>query len=1734
MKKHLFLFLIAGLLFSACTTGLGEEIDLEAPLLTIETPKNLSNSHKKVIISGTCSDNVGVTSVSIEDKERGVFYGDASIDGNKWIMNLELPEGEVTLQATAHDKSGNYSIKSSKAVTLLVDETAPEGLSWYVDRGNYVQVSFEEKEILEQVNTNDATKKNIPQNEKFTIHGRMYDAMSLNTVTLILTDEDNKKIIKEVKAESIPENTSIYTPSFTFTHEELVNENPRLDSGKHYLKVSYYSCDDAGNNSTKILGYIMWYPESDIPGIWQKETKFKDGKYNLQINHGSAIPLHFYDDDKIEEYGYCFINEDDPKFATVDETLESIKAFITAPANTDPEKNKTAENPNPATGKYGVYKKPENSISEDPTAVDSIFTDSVGSYALICYIKDVGGNENVMYINTVVIDASNPLLIIESPVENTVPEIKEGTKFEITGYTYDTSGCKNVKIAFIPDSVASTADAKLTRAKELFADSSKVNAGKGEIVKEKEFTSDKSGLKEDNWVKEKFEFEFDVLDDFKNSNQTTKSKDFILIVEDTDGNEVVKQLRVNGDSQLPEITVKNPTANMEVCDYGHKDLIFTFKGEKESKLPVDETTYRIERKIDDNNYFVWSTKPITNQTPINGNLIKTEKDGKTYWEQPINDGTEESPEWKISVLERDPLNTGYYKLVIPKGIVKNWAEKGVKKQDGTELIKADTQPVFTLYISDVLGNTKSQQIAVVLSPLPVLDNISTINANGIYKAGDVITLQTKFSDTVTVTGTPKLKLKYKESDDSYVTADYKTGTGTDTLTFEWTVPEGADSKKLLCDGFETEVKDGKEILKDGAKIETGTSGTGSATLTVREGFNLQDSASLEIDGIAPTLKTVFVTTTPIISVAADSKIYVKKDMDIIVTLEFTEPIFVSGSPELKIGNNKFNFQSIDGTKVKFSHRVTASSKEESLVYKYNSTTKSFTDAHKKLITDEAGNIISLSDKTQDLKLTIDTTAPANAPSINIVAGIYNKPQTLILSGIESKAKAEYSTDSGVTWNTYTEEEVKIGAGEHAILTRQTDLAGNVTQALTPVNVIINNTFPEVQSILISGADGDYIVGDVLKFKVFLSETVKPFGEKAISLTFKNKAETLKVEGETKTGITIYAKPEETDVNTIEFEYTVKKNDYVNGVQVTGLNFGTVKDKYENQKDEKTQAKIEELTQLEDCNRSEIKLDGVVPFISTYTPAINTVGKYIEADDVVKGYKKGDFIITLTFSENVSKEAGNITLQRTSGWAIPAVFTTEEFSEVYDQLTDISLKEKLMLTEAGNGSGSERLDAWTGIAVGPYKKITHGLKVEGGKYVPDTATKYVLDFDLDLETGSKEFDPHSNSPVTISVAEIREALEATGYHQHVTDVNSTNVKITDNVVTIRYPATYKNNVLVKDGIENGLEWELLIDSGAFRDDTGNIFEGLEAGTYTLNSDKVSTPVVRVDRYSHGLGAREPDASGNLTEISKWMQPKQGNLSTTGYTEIITKQNGSGRTIAPTGCVRVRIDTQTKNATIKYTIYESGTKKISDTGANYYQYSNDSSATATLNKSNVNVIYNSITDLGYTLTANIDASTTADGLNLSKATLTEIKPDNNHIFVIDDTFQQGNQNVGYESASKKYVKAQALKTNFKDSAEGIEGVFKTLVYLSYDNSDGVNIEGGTAKGGEPNLSGFPLRDATTDIRYSKNPYFITGNYYAWVSYEIVSDYALLIHKGNYSKNYPKGSYGQILYAKKFQSW
>ena len=199
-------------------------------------------------------------------------------------------------------------------------------------------------------------------------------------------------------------------------------------------------------------------------------------------------------------------------------------------------------------------------------------------------------------------------------------------------------------------------------------------------------------------------------------------------------------------------------------------------------------------------------------------------------------------------------------------------------------------------IVDIAGNPAAlTHPALDLQPGHKVDAVSPwILANGInissdagtrntYKAAGKILVQVSFNETVHVTNTPQLALKVGTEQRI---AAYHTGTGTVNLVFQYTVASG----DMDADGIEIGAD---TLMLNGGMIKD--SAGNNATLTHAA---LPPQASHKVDTTAPGIGTngVSISSTP-------SDGTYKTGNSILVTVAFTEPVYVAGTPELtlKIG-----------------------------------------------------------------------------------------------------------------------------------------------------------------------------------------------------------------------------------------------------------------------------------------------------------------------------------------------------------------------------------------------------------------------------------------------------------------------------------------------------------------------------------------------------------------------------------------------------------------------------------------------------------------------------------------------------------------------------------------------------------------------------------------------------------------------------------------------------------------
>ncbi|MCH8070179.1 MAG: hypothetical protein IID16_13075, partial [Candidatus Marinimicrobia bacterium] len=249
---------------------------------------------------------------------------------------------------------------------------------------------------------------------------------------------------------------------------------------------------------------------------------------------------------------------------------------------------------------------------------------------------------------------------------------------------------------------------------------------------------------------------------------------------------------------------------------------------------------------------------------------------------------------------------------------------------------------------------------------PTVGTVSSSKDNGSYKVGVVIPIEVIFSEDVIVTGTPQLTL---ETGDSDAIVDYSSGSGTDTLVFNYTVASGHTNSDLDY-GSTTALALNGGTIKDAAGND--------ATLTLAtpgQPNSLGDNKALIIDTTIPTVSSV--------SSTNDNGFYTIGEV-ITITVTFSENILVTGTPQLTLETGTtdaiVDYSSGSGTTV-LTFNYTVASGHTSIDLDYGLTTALALNGG--TIKDEAGNNATLTLATPgqpnslgEIKsIVIDTTSP---------------------------------------------------------------------------------------------------------------------------------------------------------------------------------------------------------------------------------------------------------------------------------------------------------------------------------------------------------------------------------------------------------------------------------------------------------------------------------------------------------------------------------------------------------------------------------------------------------------------------------------------------------------------------------------------------------------------------------------------------------------------------------------
>ncbi|WP_276574700.1 Ig-like domain-containing protein [Metapseudomonas otitidis] len=321
---------------------------------------------------------------------------------------------------------------------------------------------------------------------------------------------------------------------------------------------------------------------------------------------------------------------------------------------------------------------------------------------------------------------------------------------------------------------------------------------------------------------------------------------------------------------------------------------------------------------------------------------------------------------------------------------------------------------------------------------PTVTSVSSSTANGTYKIGDVITVTVQFDSAVNVTGTPTLTLETGVTDR---VLNYVSGSGTDTLTFSYTVQAGDSSADL-------DYASSSALSLNGGTIKDGANQNAILTLpTPGAAGSLGANKALVVDGVRPAATSITL---------SDTALRIGETATVTVT--FNERVTGLDIADFSVANGSLSGLSTSDGGLTWTATFTPSANISDAT---NLITLDNTG-----VMDQAGNIGS--GTTDSVNYAIDTQRPTativvtdtvlKAGQTTTVTITFNEAVTGLTTADFSVANGTLSglssNDGGVTWTATLTPSASANDPTNLITldnTGYTDVAGNAGSGTTDSN-----------------------------------------------------------------------------------------------------------------------------------------------------------------------------------------------------------------------------------------------------------------------------------------------------------------------------------------------------------------------------------------------------------------------------------------------------------------------------------------------------------------------------------------------------------------------------------------------------------------------------------------------------------------------------------------------------------
>ena len=374
-------------------------------------------------------------------------------------------------------------------------------------------------------------------------------------------------------------------------------------------------------------------------------------------------------------------------------------------------------------------------------------------------------------------------------------------------------------------------------------------------------------------------------------------------------------------------------------------------------------------------------------------------------------------------------------------------------------------------IADLIGNGAVRTLNNIAgtgavridSVAPTVTNVTSGTGNGTYTTGETISIQVTFSEAVTVTGTPTLALNTGR------TASYSGGAGTNTLTFTYTVQAGDTAADL----------DAVSASALAGSITDIAGNAGVLTLTAPGDVrSLGLNKDIVIDTTAPSIRSIVPPADGTYGVGRTLSFYIQASEVVIVNGTPTITLDIGGQTRQAV----YNPAASSGSVLRFDYVVQAGDADADgiAVTGMNLNGGSITDLARIPLPATLGGLPGLQN------VLVDTVAPAT-PSVPVLAagqdtgssatdgltginrptvGGTAEPGATVTVLVDGTAVGTTTAGADGSWSYSLT--TPLAEGSHAIASRATDPAGNVSGTSATLTLTVDATPPVLSTPSVAG------------------------------------------------------------------------------------------------------------------------------------------------------------------------------------------------------------------------------------------------------------------------------------------------------------------------------------------------------------------------------------------------------------------------------------------------------------------------------------------------------------------------------------------------------------------------------------------------------------------------------------------------------------------------------------------